>query len=154
MNNQSFFDSAFILARINECIAICGFQVERSFENEDLFQKSYEQAQRWLVHYKLSFCASTYKVVHFETLLDTYNLSFLTHRSLLDFGAEILEAVQVLNAKNQSVSKPVTSARMQVFRVLGQVFETDFPKISNNWAFNQYQTKQLLSNTRPVGGLA
>lgn len=45
------FDEDFILDRLFECLGICEFQVKRSFENELLFHRSYEQAQRWLNRY-------------------------------------------------------------------------------------------------------
>lgn len=160
-------DAEFILSRIIECIAICDLQVKRSLDNEHLFHKAFDQAQRWLNHY--TSAASPYKAAHVQSLLEDLNVRFLNIKSLLDLDDDLLEEVQAHNEKNQPVPEPAPPAQLSVFRVLGQASAEKYisfytlnefegykqvaSRFAPHWRPTLTLTKRLLSNTRPVGGL-
>lgn len=157
MSNQldMTFDEDFLLDRLVECLSICAFQVKSSFENEYFFHKSYEQAQGWLKRYQSLLGFDSCRVIYVQSLLDNLNASFLEHQSRSYLESEELEAVQVHNAKNQQVSKPAASVQLPVLRVLGQVSKAATERPQRSLSLGWFPTTaQLLSNTRPVGGLA
>lgn len=141
------FDKAFILNRINECKKLITFRINR--DDAALGDDDFDFLDRCLDSYGywLKCAGSDDSFTESESLLLAAEFShFLSLVLCTHDGESDAQVVQVL--------EQAPSRKLSVFRVLGQVFETDFPKISSNWAFNQCQTKQLLSNTRPVGGLA
>lgn len=149
------FDEDFILDRLFECLGICEFQVKRSFENELLFHRSYQQAQRWLNRYELLLGADSHKVIYIKSKLAILRASFVEHEILLDLESEELETVQEHNAKNKQVLKPAASAQLPVCRVLGQVSKAATERQQRPLSLGWFPiTAQLLSNTRSVGGLA
>lgn len=141
------FDKAFILDRINECKKLITFRLGRaelspSDDDFDFLNRCLDSYGYWLK------CAGPdYSFSESESDLLTADFFHFSSLVLCAHDGD-------LNAQTVQVLEQAPSRKLSVFRVLGQVFETDFPKISSNWAFNQCQTKQLLSNTRPVGGLA
>src|SRR5690554_3580643 len=156
MSNQSVmtFDEDFLLDRLVECLSICEFQVKRSFENEYLFHKSYDQARTWLKRYESLLGSDSPKVAHIKTRLDSYVVSLLNVIGVLELEAEEQEAVQVHNAKNQQVSKPAASVQLPVLRVLGQVSKAAIKRPERPLSLGWFPAPtKFLSNTRPVGGL-
>lgn len=157
MNNQSFFDRAFILERITECEKMINFHVRRDFArvNDD-----FESLFRIFESYSAWLCRAV-KSVEFSV---SETLSMQSEMLLLQ--GLVLNARQVrINAQTVQVLEQAPSRKLSVFRVLGQRFTTYpfrnkgkpvsvpvrywfMPPKSANY------TKQLLSNTRPVGGLA
>lgn len=148
-------DAEFILSRIIECIAICDLQVKHSLDNEHLFHKAFDQAQRWLNHY--TSAASPYKAAHVQSLLEDLNVRFLNIKSLLDLDDDLLEEVQAHNEKVNSVPESAPSNQLSVLRVLGQVTKTQVTlgtaPLSIDWRPTDPMPRKLFSLTRPVGGL-
>lgn len=139
------FDKAFILDRITECQKLINFHVNRDFalvEDFDLLFRALDSYAVWLNHADQS-----------AEFSQTETLSIAADR--LELQRLVLAACQVrVHVQVKPVSQPAAPKQLQVFRVLGQVAKATFPKLSISWTLNQSQAKQLLSNTRPVGGLA
>jgi len=146
------FDKAFVLARIQECVLCCEFQIKQGFPNPDLFTKLIQQGFSWSKNYGYKTCLLPHELSDIEDHLHSLNQAFLTHNSLLDLEEdEFLEQVQAHNEKSKPVSEPSTSKKLPMLCVLGQVVETSSP--GQALAFKS-ASEQLFSNTRSVGGLA
>lgn len=153
---MTVFDSAFILARVDQCIAICQNHAGYNFDQPDLFIKAYEQGLSWLNNHG------------HKTGLMPFEISDLKE-CFYDFYAEFLK-VRKSNEEFEQVSESAPSAQMSVLRLLGSINTScsvceksssikplaaaRIARLPAYWTPPSTITKQLLSNTRPVGGLA
>jgi len=161
MNNQSFFDRAFILERITECEKMINFHVRRDFArvNDD-----FESLFRIFESYSAWLCRAV-KSVEFSV---SETLSMQSEMLLLQ--GLVLNARQVrINAQAQQVSESTPSAALPVLRLLGPEpiklrpvhvlneepgWEPYYRRFHPYFRTTLTVTKRILSHTRPVGGLA
>lgn len=144
------FDKAFVEDRLNECLSLLKFQLQRCLDgfpvNADLCSKASESFHNFIRHAEVS---NGFTVAErSELMFRWFNLN--------DAIKELLNADQPkVRQANDSAAQPVAPTQLSVFSVLGQVSKaaTERPKHSLYRYWCPTPTK-FLSNTRPVGGLA
>lgn len=152
------FDKAFILDRINECKKLITFRLGRaelspSDDDSDFLNRCLDSYGYWLK------CAGPdYSFSESESDLLTADFFHFSSLVLCAHDGD-------LNAQTVQVLEQASSRKLSVFRLLGQRFTT-YPFRNKGkpvsvpvryWFMppkSADYTKQLLSNTRPVGGLA
>ena len=152
------FDKAFILDRINECKKLITFRLGRaelspSDDDFDFLNRCLDSYGYWLK------CAGPdYSFSESESDLLTADFFHFSSLVLCAHDGD-------LNAQTVQVLEQASSRKLSVFRLLGQRFTT-YPFRNKGkpvsvpvryWFMppkSADYTKQLLSNTRPVGGLA
>lgn len=146
------FDKAFILDRITECQKLINFHVNRDFaliEDFDLLFRALDSYAVWLNHADQS-----------AEFSQTETLSIAADR--LELQRLVLAACQVrVHVQVKPVSQPAAPKQLQVFRVLGPVSKAATERENRGASLLWFPTlvrfpapEKLLSNTRPVGGLA
>lgn len=153
------FDKAFIEARLNECLLIIKFQVKRGFDGLPVefstCSKAIDSFQNFMRHLTADNGFTSSEIIRI----------LCRYFDLLDQLDELKS-----NEQNKQVSEPPTSRHLFLYSVLGQKLAPyDFlneqkpiytpkkfwhPRFSIGWRPSFTITKRLLSNTRPVGGLA
>ena len=142
------FDKAFVTARINQCLSICESQLKYGCDVAGLFEKAFKLGTSWVQNH----CSvSGFTEEEISDLQDEF------------FALRLQRLAQVSNAENQSeqVSKSAPSTQLPMFRVLGQVSKAATERENRGASLLWFPTlvnfpapAKLLSNTRPVGGLA
>ncbi len=144
------FDKAFVEQRLNECLSLIKFQVNRGLDglpvNFELCAKASESFYNFFRHADLS---NGFTVSERSEFMFCY----------FDLRDE-LEGLQN-NEKVKPVPEPAPSAQLQVLRVLGQVSKAATEREKRGLSLLWFPTlvcfpapAKLLSNTRSVGGLA
>lgn len=144
------FDKAFVEDRLNECLSLLKFQLQRCLDgfpvNADLCAKALESFQNFS---RYAEPAHGFTLDERREFFDRY---FDLKNALKDLkNAEQPKVRQV----NDSVAQPVASAQLSVFSMLGQVSKAAIKRPERPLSLGWFPAPtKFLSNTRPVGGLA
>lgn len=143
-------DKAFVEDRLNECLSLLKFQLQRCLDgfpvNADLCAKASESFQNF----------SRYAEPGYGFTLDERRDFFDRYFYLKGALKDLQNAEQpTVRQADDSATQPVAPTQLSVFSVLGQVSKaaTERPQRSLSPGWLPTPTK-FLSNTRPVGGLA
>lgn len=144
------FDKAFVEDRLNECLALLKFQLQRCLDgfpvNADLCSKASESFHNLIRHAEVS---NGFTVAErSELMFRWFNLN--------DAIKDLLNAEQPkVRQVNDSVAQPVAPTQLSVFGVLGQVSKAAIKRSGRPLSLGWFPTTtKLLPNIRPVGGLA
>ncbi len=152
MSNQvaMTFDKAFIEDRLNECLALLKFQLQRCLDgfplNADLCAKASESFHKFFRYAEPAYGFTG----------DERNEFIFRWFDLNDAIKDLKNVEQPkVRQANDSAAQPVAPTQLSVFSVLGQVSKaaTERPEQPLSLGWFPAPTK-FLSNTRPVGGLA
>ena len=144
------FDKAFIEDRLNECLALLKFQLQRVLDgfplNADLCAKASESFQNF----------SRYAEPGFGFTLDERRDFFDRYFHLKGALKDLQNAEQpTVRQADDSAAQPVAPVQLSVLSLLGEVSKaaSEKPELSKSLDWVPTATK-LLPNLRPVGGLA
>lgn len=144
------FDKAFVEDRLNECLSLLKFQLQRCLDglsvNADLCEKASESFFNFIRHAEVS-----------NGFTDAERTELMFRFFGLKGAIEELQNAEqpTVRQADDSATQPVAPTQLSVFSVLGQVSKaaTERPQRSLSPGWLPTPTK-FLSNTRPVGGLA
>lgn len=160
------FDKAFVEDRLNECLSLLQFQVQRCLDglsfNADLCEKASESFFNFIRHAEVS-----------NGFTDAERTELMFRFFGLKGAIEELQNAEqpTVRQADDSATQPVASTQLPVFRVLGQVTKANSFSQSINTLYGSVcgstgitwlspkrgcftpATAQLLSNTRSIGGL-
>lgn len=144
------FDKAFVEDRLNECLSLLKFQLQRCLDgfpfNADLCSKASESFHNFIRHAEVS---NGFTVAErSELMFRWFNLN--------DAIKDLQNAEQPkVRQANDSAALPVAPVQLSVLSLLGEVSKaaSEKPELSKSLDWVPTATK-LLPNIRPVGGLA
>lgn len=143
------FDKAFVEDRLNECLALLNFQVQRCLDgfplNADLCAKASESFHKFFRYAEPAYGFTG----------DERNDFIFRWFDLNDAIKDLKNVEQPkVRQANDSTAQPVAPTQLSVFSVLGEISKaaTERPEqpLSLDWVPT---ATKLLSNLRPVGGL-
>jgi len=147
------FDKAFVEDRLNECLCLLKFQLQRCLDgfplNSDLCAKASESFQNF----------SRYAEPTHGFTLDERREFFDRYFDLKNALKDLKNADQpTVRQANDSATQPVAPKQLSVFGLLGQVTKVQshsrpIYSLSRDWDQRSLPTARLLSNTRSIGGL-
>lgn len=144
------FDKAFVEDRLNECLALLKFQLQRCLDgfpvNADLCAKASESFQNF----------SRYAEPGYGFTLDERRDFFDRYFYLKGALKDLQNAEQpAVRQTDDSSAQPVAPVQLSVLSLLGEVSKaaSEKPELSKSLDWVPTATK-LLPNIRPVGGLA
>lgn len=153
MSNQTFFDKPFITDRLNECLSLLEFQVQRCLDglpvNADLCEKASESFFNFFRHVEV-----------YNGFTDAERTELMFRFFGLKGAIEELQNVEQPEVRqaNDSAAQPVAPTQLSVLRVLGQVSKTQSysrpaDSLSRHWLPAPASAAGLFSSTRSIGGL-
>lgn len=151
MSNQtSTFDKAFVEDRLNECLSLLQFQVQRCLDglsvNADLCEKASESFFNFIRHAEVS-----------NGFTDAERTELMFRFFGLKGAIEELQNAEqpTVRQADDSAAQPVAPVQLSVLSLLGEVSKaaSEKPELSKSLDWVPTATK-LLPNLRPVGGLA
>lgn len=144
------FDKAFVEDRLNECLSLLKFQLQRCLDGFPVYVVRCDQISQSFHNFFLY--ADEANGFTYDERLELISRWGDLNRAI----KELLNADQPkVRQVNDSAAQPVAPTQLSVFSVLGQVSKAATERPQRSLSLGWFPTTaQLLSNTRPVGGLA